>query len=148
VETSSPYPHKTASAPKEEGEGSSAIKDKQRQAAYNFLQDLPDPWRAGRATAKKLAPELADAVEEQGWSLDMDLVRKLTEMPDGIKSYPSVLAKRIADLPRRGRACLPQQTRDRYSDVPEPPKDVVPAEDGMVAVRAALAAFRGNGLPD
>lgn len=144
VETSSPYPLTTASRGTTEEEGaSSASNDEQTQAAYDFLQDLPNPWRAGRETARKLAPKLADAIEDQGWSLDADLVKKLTEMPEGIKRYPSVLAKRIADLPRRGRSGLPTQRRDRYSDVPEAPENVSYPDDKIAAARAAL---RGMGV--
>lgn len=145
VETSSPYPLKAAAPPagREEGE-SCASNDEQIQAAYDFLQDLPNPWRAGRATARKLAPKLAEAAAEQGWSLDAELVKKLTEAPEGIKSYPSVLARRVDDLPRRGRSRLPGQRRDRFSDVPERPEEVVPSEEGMVAVRAALQAMRSK----
>lgn len=145
VETSSPYPLKASAPPAGRGEGeSSAGNDEQIQAAYDFLQDLPNPWRAGRATARKLAPKLAEAAAEQGWLLDAELVKKLTEAPDGIKSYPSVLARRVDDLPRRGRSRLPGQRRDRFSDVPERPEEIVPSEEGMTAVRAAFEAIRSN----
>jgi hypothetical protein len=144
VETSSPYPLKSAEPGRGEGESSASNNEDQIQAAYEFLQDLPNPWRAGRATARKLAPKLAEAAAEQGWSLDAELVKKLTEMPEGIKSYPSVLARRVDDLPRRGPSRVPGQQRDRYSDIPKRPDEVVPSEEGMAAVRAALAAFRGG----
>lgn len=143
VETSSPYPLETSTPGREEGASFASNNEDQIQAAYEFLQDLPNPWRAGRATARKLAPKLAEAASEQGWSLDADLVKKLTEMPEGIKSYPSVLARRVDDLPRRGPSRVPGAQRDRYSDVPERPDQVVPSEEGMASVRAALAAFRG-----
>lgn len=144
VETSSPYPLKASlGAARGEG-GSSANNDEQIQAAYDFLQDLPNPWRAGRATARKLAPKLAEAVAEQGWSLDAELVKKLTEAPEGIKSYPSVLARRVDDLPRRGSPRLPGQQRERYSDVPERPENVGYADSEVNAAKiaAARAAMR------
>jgi hypothetical protein len=146
VVTPSPYPLTTDPAPegKEEGE-CSASNDEQIQAAYEFLQDLPNPWRAGRETARKLAPKLAETATEQGWVLDAELVKKLTEAPDGIKRFPSVLAKRVADLPRRGRQSVPCQRRDRWSDVPEQPDEIVPSEEGIAAVRAAFeATIRGG----
>ncbi|MFE1230595.1 hypothetical protein [Streptomyces sp. NPDC058745] len=144
VETSSPYPLKSPAGPTE-GEGTgSASNDEQTQAAYDFLQDLPNPWRAGRATARKLAPKLVDAITEQGWDLDADLAQKLTELPEGIKSYPSVLARRVDDLPRRGPSRLPGQRKERGSGVPERPKSIVPSEDGMAAVRAAFKAMRSG----
>lgn len=145
VETSSPYPPKADDPSDGRAEGEcSAGNDELTQAAYDFLQDLPNPWRAGRATAKRLAPKLAEAASEQGWSLDADLMKKLTESPDGIKRYPSVLATRIADLPRRGRLPMPGQRRERFSDVPERPTDIVPSEEGITAAREALAAIRGR----
>ncbi|MFF8610893.1 hypothetical protein ACF06X_33845, partial [Streptomyces sp. NPDC015346] len=144
VETSSPYPLTSADRSKEgEGQGS-ASNDEKTQAAYDFLQDLPNPWRAGRATARKLAPKLVEAITEQGWELNADLAKKLTEAPEGIKSYPSVLARRIEDLPRRGPSRLPGQRRERFSDVPERPEEVVPSEAGMAAVRAAFEAIRSG----
>ncbi|GGU11394.1 hypothetical protein [Streptomyces lateritius] len=144
VETSSPYPLKSADRAKE-GEGaSSASNDEKLQAAYDFLQELPNPWRAGRATARKLAPKLIEAIAEQGWELDADLAKKLTEAPEGIKSYPSVLARRVDDLPRRGPSRLPGQRRERLSNVPERPASIVPSEDGMAAVRAAFEAIRSG----
>ncbi|GAB2325613.1 hypothetical protein [Streptomyces variabilis] len=63
--------------------------------------DLPAPWGAGRASATRLAPELLAAAAATGWNLDKHLVAKLTENPDGVRNYPAVLAKRIADLPKR-----------------------------------------------
>jgi hypothetical protein len=144
VETSSPYPLKhSLGAARGEG-GSSANNDEQIQAAYDFLQDLPNPWRAGRATARKLAPKLAEAAAEQGWSLDAELVKKLTEAPEGIKSYPSVLARRVDDLPRRGRSPMPGQRRERFSDVPERPEKVSYSDDEETAAKiaAARAAMR------
>ena len=143
VETSSPYPLKDATAGREEGE-CSASNEEQIQAAYDFLQELPNPWRAGRATARKLAPKLAEAIAEQGWSLDADLVKKLTELPDGIKSYPSVLARRVDDLPRRGPSRLAGQRRERSVGVPERPDKVSYADDEATAAKiaAARAAMR------
>lgn len=150
VETSSPYPLTTTAPPagREEG-GSSASNDEQIQAAYDFLQDLPNPWRAGRATARKLAPKLAEAAAEQGWSLDAELVKKLTEAPEGIKSYPSVLARRVEDLPRRGPNRMPGQRRERFSDVPERPDKVSYSDDEgtaakIAAARAAMRQLNGN----
>ena len=145
VETSSPYPLKDSlGAARGEGGSSANNDDEQIQAAYDFLQDLPNPWRAGRATARKLAPKLAEAAAEQGWSLDADLVKKLTEAPEGIKSYPSVLARRVDDLPRRGRPRLPGPPRERFSDVPERPDKVSYSDDETTAAKiaAARAAMR------
>lgn len=145
VETSSPYPlnAKMPGAGKEEG-GCSASNEEQIQAAYDFLQELPNPWRAGRATARKLAPKLAEAIAEQGWSLDADLVKKLIEAPEGIKSYPSVLARRVDDLPRRGPSRLTGQRRDRYSDVPERPENIADPtnEENSAKITAAREALR------
>jgi hypothetical protein len=150
VETSSPYPLKPPSsdAGREEG-GSSASNEEQIQAAYDFLQDLPNPWRAGRATAAKLAPKLVEAISAQGWSLDAELVKKLTEAPQGVKSYPSVLARRVDDLPRRGRPRLPGQARERFSDVPERPNKVSYSDDEgnaekIAAARAAMRELMGK----
>ncbi|MET9466604.1 hypothetical protein ABZY44_17705 [Streptomyces sp. NPDC006544] len=80
--------------------------------AYEFLQDLPRPWSAGRPTARKLAPLLAEAIEAQGWTLDEELIELLTdESGPSIRSYPSVLSTRIKDLPR-------YRTKKRVRGVP------------------------------
>lgn len=137
-----PDPHTDANSGsnEREGEESSAINDEQITAAADFLQELPDPWRAGRSTARKLAPELAVAAQEQGWDLDEALAKKLTFNPDGIRSYSKVLAMRIRDLPRKGTSGLPRQQKAQR--VPELPKDRVPSEEGILAARAAYEAFR------
>jgi hypothetical protein len=72
-----------------------------QQEAEAFLQSLPEPWTAGRKTARDLAPLLVEAITEQGWQLNAALIKKLTENPGGIGNYASVLKKRIADLPKR-----------------------------------------------
>jgi len=121
VVTTSPYPLNATDGSRqngEEGESSASNNDEQRRAAYEFLQDLPDPWSAGRATARKLAPELIEAITQQGWQLDDKLVKQLTGNAEGIKRYPSVLAKRIADLPRRGRSGTSGAAQDRCPDHP------------------------------
>ncbi|MEU2993521.1 hypothetical protein ABZ772_24880 [Streptomyces griseoincarnatus] len=69
-----------------------------------FLTSLPHPWTVGRKTAAAMAPLLLEAVTAQGWDLDDDLIAELTKNPDGINSYRSVLAHRIADLPKRQTA--------------------------------------------
>ncbi|MFD7233583.1 hypothetical protein [Streptomyces sp. NPDC059881] len=150
VVTPSPYPLAAAPSATSDGSGNAADSDNQVQAAYDFLQDLPNPWRAGRATARKLAPQLAEAAAEQGWELDDALAKKLTETPEGIKRYPSVLARRIEDLPRRGRQPTPAQQRERYSDVPDRPANVGYADDAVnaakiAAARAALRELTGTG---
>lgn len=101
VDTSSPNPLKLAATPQEE---EVRFAPEEIAAAEHFLQVLPHPWTAGRQTAKKLGRKLTEATSDQGWKLDPDLVRHLTQNPDGIKSYARVLATRIDDLPLRSAA--------------------------------------------
>ncbi|MDD9383143.1 hypothetical protein M8Z33_42155 [Streptomyces sp. ZAF1911] len=121
VVTPSPYPlvsQVPQQAPAaQEGEGAVDSVDGKPSAdaiseAYEFLQDLPRPWSAGRPTARKLAPLLAEAIETQGWALDEELIELLTdESGPSIRSYPSVLSTRIKDLPRH-------RTKKRVRPVP------------------------------
>lgn len=69
-------------------------------AAAEFLAELPGRWACGRKTAADLAPLLAEAVREQGWQLDEDLVQQLTRRSQARRSVQSVLKERIEDLPR------------------------------------------------
>jgi hypothetical protein len=69
-------------------------------AAVDFLMNLPAPWSLGRVSAKGMAPLLIDAITEQGWRLDNDLVAKLTENAAGVHRPMSVLRIRISDLPK------------------------------------------------
>lgn len=71
--------------------------------AAAFLEQLPHPWTIGPVTAKAMAPDLLQAIDSQGWDLDDELTAKLTENPDGIRSYPPILRRRIGDLPKRIR---------------------------------------------
>ncbi|MFH9426386.1 hypothetical protein [Streptomyces sp. NPDC017529] len=142
--TTSPYPLMPEAADGREGEGS-AITEEQIAAASVFLEELPDPWCAGPATARKLSPKLAAAVAERGWELDDALVRKLTYNPDGIRSFPKVLAARIDDLPRKGSRSRKPPGQRSNNGVPQRPENVVCSEEGMGAVRAALEAFRQGG---
>ena len=81
-------------------------------AAVEFLMNLPAPWGLGRVTAKGTAPLLLEAIAEQGWRLDDELVAQLTHTPDGVKRPSSVLRIRIGDLPR---ARKPAQAKTRSS---------------------------------
>ncbi|MFE9337719.1 hypothetical protein [Streptomyces sp. NPDC007063] len=54
-----------------------------------------------------MAPDLLQAIDSQGWDLDHELTAKLTENPDGIRSYPPILRRRIGDLPKRIRKPAP-----------------------------------------
>lgn len=77
-----------------------ADQDDALTAVTEFLMNLPAPWTVGRVTAKALAPDLLDAITEQGWHLDETLAAKLTENPGGINNHRSVLRIRIGDLPK------------------------------------------------
>lgn len=69
-------------------------------AAVEFLMNLPAPWSLGRVSAKGIAPLLIEAITEQGWRLDEQLLAKLTENPNGVHRPMSVLRIRINDLPK------------------------------------------------
>lgn len=83
--------------------GGSQQHDEAVAAAAAFLEQLPGQWAVGPVTAKAMAPGLLQSALDRGWELDGDLVTKLTENPGGIRSYPPILRKRIADLPRRNK---------------------------------------------
>lgn len=69
-----------------------------------FLENLPGRWGAGRATARKLAPLLLEAVVRQGWDLDDELTAKLTEDLGPVTRYAGALRFRIDDLPKKPTA--------------------------------------------
>ncbi|MFG3231818.1 hypothetical protein ACGFZG_08760 [Streptomyces antibioticus] len=94
-------PYSSTTSPSSSAPQDGRTGEEGRQAAVTFLMDLPAPWGVGRASGERLAPELLAAAAATGWTLDKDLAAKLTENPDGIRNYPAVLAKRIADLPKR-----------------------------------------------
>ena len=94
------------------GKAASEQDDDTLAAAVEFLMNLPAPWGLGRVTAKGTAPLLLEAIAEQGWQLDDELVAQLTHSPDGVKRPSSVLRIRIGDLPR---ARKPAQTKTRPS---------------------------------
>jgi hypothetical protein len=76
----------------------------QQQEAEAFLQSLPSPWTAGRKTARDLAPLLLERITEQGWQLDGELTKQLTDNPGGVNRFASVLKSRIDDLPKKPTA--------------------------------------------
>ncbi|MFJ2000299.1 hypothetical protein [Streptomyces chartreusis] len=84
-------------------------RDEALTAAVDFLRNLPAPWAIGRVTATAMAPQLLDAITEQGWHLDEQLTAKLTENPDGIKRHSSVLRLRINDLPKAAQQTATQR---------------------------------------
>ncbi|MEU5596864.1 hypothetical protein [Streptomyces sp. NPDC020298] len=86
------------------GPAGSKREDDALTAAAEFLRNLPQPWAVGRVTATAMAPQLIEAITEQGWHLDEQLAAKLTENPDGIKRHSSVLRLRINDLPKAPQA--------------------------------------------
>lgn len=173
--TSSPYPL-TAGAVSggretAEGEVRAAHLDDPAllAAAVDFLEELPTPWRAGRRTAREVAPLLLAAAADQGWELGPELVHQLTQNPGGIRSYPATLKKRIEDLPRatksrrtKGAAavdadCCPYHpSRERTScpcqladqDPPQPPLPGDALDDAAVraAAERALASLRGQAV--
>lgn len=125
VDTSSPYPltHTRSGVPSpREEEAEFAPED--IQTAERFLQELKDPWTAGRQTARKCAPLLLRVLAEQGWPAvrELDdvarrlLAREVTKNPEKISRYSQVLPNRIADLPlyevvaRRSRPHVPSRS--------------------------------------
>jgi hypothetical protein len=87
------------------GKAGSEKDDPALAAAVDFLMNLPEPWPLGRVSAKAMAPLLIEAITEQGWRLDADLIAKLTENAAGVHRPMSVLRIRISDLPK-----APQRT--------------------------------------
>lgn len=71
------------------------------QQAEAFLGSLPGNWSVGRTTAAKLAPLLLEAITAQGWQLDHELAKKLTEDRGRVKTYLGALEFRINDLPKK-----------------------------------------------
>ncbi|MCY0946311.1 hypothetical protein [Streptomyces antarcticus] len=144
VNTSSPYPLGTGAA----GEAPAARKGEEEiptpptpsaeevEAAFQFLQELPRPWTAGRVTAKALAPLLAGVVADQGWELNDLLVKELTQNPEGVKRPTKVLKSRIEDLPRRlARKDVP---RPRPAVAEEPDFVPVPMPHKVASILTGL----------
>ena len=71
-------PSATPRAADAAGKAGSEQSEADLAAAVEFLMNLPAPWAVGRVTAKGTAPLLLEAIAEQGWRLDADLVAKLT----------------------------------------------------------------------
>ena len=90
------------------GKAGSEKEDPAFTAAVDFLMNLPAPWPLGRVSAKGIAPLLLEAIEEQGWRLDEDLVAKLTENAKDIRRPMSVLRIRISDLPKAPQPAAPK----------------------------------------
>ncbi|MFF1360670.1 hypothetical protein [Streptomyces sp. NPDC058297] len=106
VTTSSPYPltDPSGALPSQRGEEeASAFSEELLTEARSFLGELPYPWTVGRQAARRIAPQLLDVVNEQGWTLNDDLVAELTKNPDGVRNHVRTLEKvRIPNLiPRR-----------------------------------------------
>ena len=93
-------PSATPRAADAAGKAGSEQSEADLAAAVEFLMNLPAPWAVGRVTAKGTAPLLLEAIAEQGWRLDADLVAKLTENSKGVHRPSSVLRIRINDLPK------------------------------------------------
>ena len=75
--------------------------DNPTEAAIAFLENLPAPWTVGHVTAKAIAPNLLDRIQERRWQLDAELATELTKNPIGINNHREVLRVRIADLAYR-----------------------------------------------
>ncbi|WP_149561554.1 hypothetical protein [Streptomyces cacaoi] len=104
VDTSSPLPPSDAngSLPSQREEGAAESFPEERLAeARLFLSRLPRPWTVGRQAARRMAPLLLEAAEEQGWQLDEKLAAELTRNPEGVRNYVRALERaRIPDLVR------------------------------------------------
>ncbi|MER6441275.1 hypothetical protein ABT275_33560 [Streptomyces sp. NPDC001185] len=104
VETSSPYPltDPAGSLPSQrEEEAGFAPSD--IDAAERFLQELPRPWGAGRATARKCAPLLLGEMCELGWPSIHEVDRQILQQEilrntEFAKSPAHILPKWIKDL--------------------------------------------------
>ncbi|MHA6764728.1 hypothetical protein [Streptacidiphilus sp. PAMC 29251] len=120
--TTSSTPADPSASPTTGGGGGDQQQDEQR--AEQFLQSLPSPWGVGRATARRQAPLLLEAIARQGWDLDADLAAHLTADRGPVKTYAGALAFRIDDLPKkptaRTRASPVLETCDRCRDQPRP----------------------------
>lgn len=109
-------PADPSASPAPEGGGGGQRQDEQQ--AEGFLQSLPGPWAAGRATASKLAPLLLERIAEMGWQLDGDLARWLSRDLGPVRTtHASVLRVRIDDLPKKPST----KSRDSPNDRPMPP---------------------------
>ncbi len=105
-----PVPSTPSSASSDASGAGGGRGDDQQEQAVTFLMDLPGHWGTGRATARKLAPLLLEAVVRQGWDLDGELTAKLTEDLGPVTRYIGALTYRIDDLPKR-----PTQHQSRAS---------------------------------
>jgi hypothetical protein len=96
---SSPYQY----PPPPGGGGGTATNDR-LQAVAEFLERLPGRWAQGRASARRLAPLLLEAIDRQGWDLDDTLAAKLTEDRGPVERHSGALKFRIEDLPKKPTA--------------------------------------------
>lgn len=107
--TTSPIPKKRRSRGAEEQTDKAtpatpAVTDEQAQAAAAFLMRLPGAWAVGRLKARNLGVELAAAVAETGWDLDLSLKAWLTRKESGKtapRSHVVVLEYRVKNLELR-----------------------------------------------
>ena len=85
------------------GEGGSGKKEDELAAPVDFPLTGVVPGFQKAISAKGVAPLLLEAIDEQGWRLDAQLVEKLTENAKDIRRPLSVLRIRIDDLPKAPR---------------------------------------------
>lgn len=130
VGTTSPSPHKPATASRRDKQAPPDVAPADAAAAAQFVMRLPGPWAVGLQRAQGLAPWLVHNAELTGWSLDAGLRAYLTRPePDKgpIKNYGATLAYRIKDMQPRDKvleaaaADNPQQEEQQGSAKPALP---------------------------
>ncbi|MFE3381901.1 hypothetical protein [Streptomyces anulatus] len=101
VGTTSPSPHKRATASRRNKQPAPEVDAAALTAAAKWLMKLPGDWAAGVQRAESLAPWLVRNAELTDWDLDMSLRMYLTRQDPGQKppdNYGSVLGYRIKNM--------------------------------------------------
>ncbi|MEU2149295.1 hypothetical protein ABZ741_33985 [Streptomyces globisporus] len=101
VGTTSPSPHKHATASRRNKQPAPEVDAAAVTAAAKWLMKLPGNWAAGVQRAESLAPWLVRNAELTGWDIDMSLRVYLTRQDPGQKApdnYGNVLGYRIKNM--------------------------------------------------
>jgi hypothetical protein len=104
VGTTSPSPHKPATASRRNKQPTPEVDAAVAAAAAQWLVKLPGKWAAGLQSASSLAPWLVRNAELTGWDLDASLRIYLTRQEPGQKpptNYGNVLGYRIRNMQPR-----------------------------------------------
>ncbi|MFC9497611.1 hypothetical protein [Streptomyces sp. NPDC056982] len=128
VGTTSPSPHKNATASRREKQATPDVAPDAASAAAEFLRKLPGKWAAGLQRSENLAPWLVRNAELTGWELNMELRHYLVRPEPGrreVENFGAVLAYRIKNMQDyeqyRQSLAEPEESDEQQEQAPDAP---------------------------